>query len=445
MSIKRRILLIKLRTLRFLKKARNISIAYWAKTVDATAIGLRFANRKLRQILVPIQTIFGFKLINDRSIEKTIGLSSFLTETDQKIQELPKSYRELYDLQKPIELDLYVNIDDNIRNIEKAYSAWKNGFSSSIAIVGEKGSGKSTLVNIIKSELFKEEECINIDISHSVWKIEQVLSLLGSSFGVSDVNRPETIVNALNARENRIIVNLEGLQKLYLRNINGFEALDALLLIISETKDKVFWVCSCSSYAWAFLNKVEGIETHFTHTFLTDNLNEEDIIKVIMNRHDKSVFRLRFEPDEATRKSRNYKKRLDDPKEMQVYLKKIYFEKLADITEGNTSVATILWLRSIKKIERRTFIIAPIQPVNIETLEILKPDTLFTLAAIVLHDTLKVGELCRVLNLSLAQSRVTLSRLRSRGILIENQNGYFLNHLVFRQVLRLLKRRNIIH
>ena len=130
---------------------------------------------------------------------------------------------------------------------------------------------------------------------------------------------------------------------------------------------------------------------------------------------------------------------------MQEYLKKIYFEKLAELTEGNTSVATILWLRSIKRIERRTFIITPIQPVNIETLEILKPDTLFTLAAVVLHDTLKVAELCRVLNLSLAQSRVTLTRLRSRGILIENQQGYFLNQLVFRQVLRLLKRRNIIH
>jgi len=406
---------------------------------------LRFASRKLRQIIIPIQTIFGFKIINNQSAQKIVGLSTFLTETDQKIQELPKSYRELFDLNKQVDQELYVNASDNIRGVGKAYEAWKQGFPSSVALIGEKGSGKSTLSHLLKEEYFKDEKVINIEIKQSTWKIEQILSLLGSSFEITDVNRPETIVNAINARDEKVIVNLEGLQKLYLRNINGFDALDALWLIISETKEKVFWMATCSRYAWEFLNKIEGIETHFTHVFLTDALGEANITSVILNRHNKSVYKLNFEADESTRRSRNYKKRLNDPKAVQEYLKEIYFERLADITEGNTSVATILWLRSIKKVERRTITISPFQPVNIETLEILKPETLFTLAAIVLHDTLKVAELCRVLNLTLAQSRVLLSRLKSRGVLIEEESGYYLNQLVYRQVLRLLKRRNIIH
>jgi len=406
---------------------------------------LRFASRKLRQIIIPVQAIFGFKIIDDKSAQKSVGLSTFLTETDQKIQELPKSYRELFDLSKQIDAELYVNSADNIRGAGKAYEAWKEGFPSSIALIGEKGSGKTTLSYFLKEEHFADQKVINIEIKQSTWKIEQILSLLGSSFEVSDVNRPEHIVNAINAREEKIIVNLEGLQKLYLRNINGFEALDALWLIISETKGKVFWMTTCSRYAWEFLNKIEGVETHFTHIFLTDSLSEGNIKNVILNRHNKSVYKLNFEADESIRRSRNYKKRLNDPKAVQEYLKEIYFEKLSDITEGNTSVATILWLRSIKKVERRTITISPLQPVNIETLEILKPETLFTLAAIVLHDTLKVAELCRVLNLTLAQSRVLLTRLKSRGVLIEDESGYYLNQLVFRQVLRLLKRRNIIH
>jgi predicted Rossmann fold nucleotide-binding protein DprA/Smf involved in DNA uptake len=154
---------------------------------------------------------------------------------------------------------------------------------------------------------------------------------------------------------------------------------------------------------------------------------------------------LHFEADDSIRKSRNYKKRLDDPKAVQEYLEEVYFERLSDITEGNTSVASILWLRSIKKVEGRTITISPFQSANIESLEILKPETLFTLAAVVLHDTLKVAELCRVLNLTLPQSRVLLTRLKSRGVLIEEDGAYYLNQLVYRQVLRLLKRRNIIH
>lgn len=426
-------------------RIKTLSIAYWAKTVDGTAIFLRFMSRKLRQVIIPIQTIFGFNIIDNKNAEKSVGLSTFLTETDQKIQELPKSYRDLFDLTKQIDFDLYVNGSDNIRGVGKAFDAWKDGFASSVALVGEKGSGKSTLSNLLKSEVFKDENVINIEIKQSTWKIEQILSLFSAAFDVKEVNRPENIVNALNSRKDKVVVNLEGLQKLYLRNINGFDALEALWLIMSETKGNVFWITTCSRYAWEFLNKIEGIETHFTHVFLTDSLSNAHIASVIMNRHEKSVYRLNFEADESTRKSRSYKKRLNDPKAVQEYLKDIYFERLSDITEGNTSVATILWLRSIKKVEGRTFTISPFQPVNIETLEILKPETLFTLAAIVLHDTLKVAELCRVLNLSLPESRVLLTRLKSRGVLIEDESGYYLNQLVYRQVLRLLKRRNIIH
>lgn len=91
---------------------------------------------------------------------------------------------------------------------------------------------------MLTNEIFKEQKIINIEIKQSTWKIEQILSLFGSAFDIKDVNRPEHIVNALNALEERIVVNLEGLQKLYLRNINGFDALDALWLIISETKEK---------------------------------------------------------------------------------------------------------------------------------------------------------------------------------------------------------------
>lgn len=351
----------------------------------------------------------------------------------------------MFDITKQIELDLYVNGSDNIRGVKKAFEAWGDGFPSSVALIGEKGSGKSTLSNLLRSEVFNESTVINLEIKQSTWKMEQILSLLGKAFEIEDVNRPETVVNALNARDERIVVNLEGLQKLYLRNINGFDALEALWLIMSETKDKVFWIATCSRYAWEFLNKIEGVETHFTHVFMTDSLSDENIETAIMNRHSKSVYRLNFEADESIRKSRNYRKRLNDPKALQEYLKDVYFDRLSDITEGNTSVASILWLRSIKKVEGRTITIFPFHSANIETLEILKPETLFTLAAVVLHDTLKVAELCRVLNLTLPESRVLLTRLKSRGVLIEEDGAYYLNQLVYRQVLRLLKRRNIIH
>jgi len=37
------------------------------------------------------------------------------------------------------------------------------------------------------------------------------------------------------------------------------------------------------------------------------------------------------------------------------------------------------------------------------------------------------------------------TRLKSKGLLVEGKNGFQMNQLVYRQVIRLLKRRNVLH
>jgi len=74
------------------------------------------------------------------------------------------------------------------------------------------------------------------------------------------------------------------------------------------------------------------------------------------------------------------------------------------------------------------------------------PDVLFGLASIILHDSLKVQELSRSLNLSLSEARVLLKRLQTRGVLMLDEQGtYSINQLIYRQTLKALKERNIIH
>lgn len=164
-----------------------------------------------------------------------------------------------------------------------------------------------------------------------------------------------------------------------------------------------------------------------------------------MNRHKATGFRLVFEPDESIRKSRAYKKRLDKPAEVQKYLEEEFFERLAAMAEGNCSIALILWLRSLEYGEKRNIIVRPVEVAVIDELDVLTPDVLFVIASIIMHDTLKVTDLTRVMNSSVMESRVILTKLRSRGILHEMNGSYYLNQLVYRQMLRLLKSKNLIH
>lgn len=425
-------------------KFKTYLIAYWAKTQDALSVFWRFSIRKLRVLLLPVQALFGFSVIKQDVKSKSADISNYLSETDQHLLEIPEDYRENFNLASEIERDSYINTHNNLLNIENTIASWQEGFASNVAVVGEKGSGKSTFLRLVEEELVEEDSYV-INVKETLWKVDQMLTLIGKSLQLDDFSKPEAVIRGIQNKEKQMVIYLENLQNLYLRNINGFQALEALWLIMSETKHQVFWAVSCSRYAWQFLNKANNIDTHFTHVVSVDGLNTGELKSMILKRHRKSGYELEYEPDEATRKSRAYRKRLDDPKELQNYLEEVYFDRLSDMAEGNSSIAIIFWLRSIKSVEGNKITILPLQAAVIEGMDVLTPEVLFVLASVIMHDTLSVNDLTRLMHFSFMESRVILTKLRSRGILLEQNNSYQLNQLVYRQMLRLLKSRNIIH
>src|SRR5690554_1607414 len=150
-------------------KIRNYLIAYWAKTQDGVALFLRFSIRKFKILFLPIQRLFGFTVIKDPSKFKTVDLSTYLTETDTKVAELPRSYRELFKYTSEIENELFVNASNNVLHITKAHEAWQEGLATNVAIIGERGSGKSTLITRFKSSFAEEPAELTIDVVNSLW------------------------------------------------------------------------------------------------------------------------------------------------------------------------------------------------------------------------------------------------------------------------------------
>lgn len=427
-----------------IERGKTLIIAYWAKLQDALALFFRWTRTKLRQLILPLQKLFGFTVIKHDLKSHSVDVSSYLTDTDQKLAEIPAGYREKFEVYKDIEEDWYVPASGNIVQFRNALKKWEEGFASNMAVIGEKGSGKSTFISLAEKEC-GETDSIRIDVKETYWKTDQMLTLFGQHLGLEDFSKPEAIIRGLNNLEENKVVFLENMQNLFLRNINGFMALEALWLIMAETKEKVFWVVSCSRYTWQFLNKAFNADTHFSYILNVDTLGQPEIKNLIMNRHKATGFRLVFEPDESIRKSRAYKKRLDKPAEVQKYLEEEFFERLAAMAEGNCSIALILWLRSLEYGEKRNIIVRPVEVAVIDELDVLTPDVLFVIASIIMHDTLKVTDLTRVMNSSVMESRVILTKLKSRGILHEMNGSYYLNQLVYRQMLRLLKSKNLIH
>ncbi|WP_020402718.1 ATP-binding protein [Gracilimonas tropica] len=416
----------------------------WARFTEKTELFARFIWKKVKAYYKIISKFLGFaekeKLEGD-----TTDLATFLSETDEQIASLPFIYRRLFDFHKEVEDRFYIRKPEQFDRLKKGYEMWQNNFPSSFSIVGEKGSGKSLFIRMLKEEILTRHDVIEINFQGTFWKPEEIVKLIAKGLKIEGAETFEDLTEAIRRKKKRVIVILENVQNCFVRNISGFDALEQLLLLISETNKEILWVASSTRYGWLYLDKVLNVVDYFTHAVETDNLTAQQIEELILRRHRASGYQLKFLPDETTKNSRSYKKHLDDEEKSQEYLKNRYFEKLAKLAEGNSSVAMIYWIRSIKEHDETHFCINPFEFGALNRIQELDSEELFALAAFMLHDFLTAEELSMTVHQSLRESQLTASRLSSQSILVEAPHGFSINQLIYRQIARTLKEANYIH
>ena len=416
----------------------------WARVQDRLMLWSRFIWKKAKKYGADLKAFLGFKEVKIEDSKRT-DIATYLSETDNKMKELPYIYRRLFDFQSLADKQFFEPAQESTLIFKKAYEQWQNKFPANFAIVGEKGSGKSSFLNLIKDSELEKEQVDTVEFAKTIWGEDQLVNNIGPVLGFKSVKTIDELVTAIKESDKRKVVVLESIQNCFVRQINGFKAIEKLLYLISETRGNVFWIVSCSRYAWSFLDQVVQVSEYFSHITKSDSLDAEQIKRVILSRHKASGYSLYFEPDNQIIQSRTYRKLKDQEQEAQEHLKKEYFEKLTKLAEGNPSIAMIFWIRSIRDFDETNFYIQPLEVTSVEMIEDLNPKVLFALAAFVLHDTLLDKELAMVLNMRIEESRLLLNRLRSRSMLIEKNDSFTINHLMYRQIVRVLKERNIIH
>jgi predicted house-cleaning noncanonical NTP pyrophosphatase (MazG superfamily) len=417
---------------------------WWAIVSEKAELFGRFIWKKGKLYFQNIRKFLGFAEKEKLEGDKT-DLATFLSETDEKIAELPFIYRRLFDFNKEVDDRFYIRKPEQFERFKKGYELWQNQFPSTLAIVGEKGSGKSIFTRILIKEILIKNDVIEINFRDTIWKPKDLVSKISNALKIDDVETIDDLIAAIKRKKKRVVVILENVQNCYIRNISGFEAIEQLMLLISETNKEVMWITSTTKYGWVFLDRVVNISDYFTHTVETDNLVAEQIEQLILKRHRASGYQLHFLADDATKKSRTFKKLMGDEKKTQEFLKDRYFEKLAKLAEGNSSIAMIFWIRSINEYDDTHFYINPFNFNTINRIDELDSEELFAMAAFVLHDSLTANELSEIMHQPLRNSKLIVSRLTSRSILYSTDNGHMLNQLIYRQVVRVLKEANFIH
>lgn len=372
----------------------------------------------------------------------TSEIFDFLSSANSSVEKLPYIYRRLFQL-SPLENDrLFVSRELEESQLQMAYSNWLNGGYAPVIISAEKGGGITSFLNIVLKKFENKNIIKRLSIKPSVCNQQYMLKILGEIFLPEKFLGLEELINYLNSEENRQIVVIENLQHMYLRSVNGFNCLKTLTDIISKTSKNIFWITSTTLYANEFLNKTIRLNDIFGYHISLRQFQNNQIIELIKKRNSISGYNLEYESNPAVPRKKDFEKLSYEQK--QSLLEKEFFNSLNKFAQSNVSLALLFWLRSIKEIQERKVCINSDLEISSTILNSLSPERVFVLQSLVLHDGLKISDLAKTLNFSLAETNQLTQILYDDGVLVKNDEVLLINPLLYRQSVTLLKSKNLL-
>lgn len=421
-------------------KLKEESITWFKNVIPVIKSSYKKGHKRYKEYYGSIRKQIG---LSPKTAAISSEISDFLADTRSAVSKLPVVYRRLFEIEALKDERFFEARERELEKLNLAYEHWKKGGYAPVAVVGEKGSGATTLLNFFERGLEKKYNILRTEIYNAIYKKEELKNFLASLFKVESAGSMTELMDYLNNLPFKQIVVIENIQHLFLRKVNGFVCLKALFELISKTQKNIFWIASASLYSWEYLNKSLNIADYFGYVIRLKSMEDEQMIKVILKRHKISGYNLNFKPSKEEEFSKSYKKIIEEKK--QNYLSKQYFSDLNKFAKSNISLALLFWLRSTREVSGDTITIGSLRDIDFSFLSSLETSKVFTLHALLIHDGLTIESFSTINNLPEAQSRLMLFVLLDDGVIIQKHGLYKINPLLYRQAVNLLQTKNIIH
>lgn len=441
-------------------RAMEQTQAFKQKSIDylrnAVPYSLRFVQNNYALAQQQVSSYRKMLGIAPNSDMVSTAISDFLTETEKSIQQLPYVYQRLFSIRPLEEAVFYEERTAELKEMQQAFQNWGRGHYASTVVVGEKGSGITTLINFFlkqtNQKLIKRCHVIRAQQLYQLHREEELLDYLKAFFPDTPIASVDDLVVHLQQAREPTIFALENLEHFYLRKVGGFTGLKMLFEIISKTNHQVFWLCSCTLYTWRYLEKTVRIADYFEYIVTLQPIESQQLKEVILKRHRVSGYQVQYEaaPEDKARKKFQKLNQM----EQQQYLEDEYFAKLNRITSGNFSIAQLFWMRSTRKVTEDTIYINSLKQYDFSFVKTIPLHHTLTLHNLLLHDGLRESqyqELVEYLELGpseaspTAKSNLNLIQLLDDGFIVKKEEAYLVNPLLYRQVVEHLQTTNFLH
>jgi hypothetical protein len=369
-------------------------------------------------------------------------ITKYLNETESRISKLPFLYQKLFHFQSLNDKRFFTNRYSEIKILKNEFKKWEKGTQTTVAIVGERGSGLTTFLNFIENEIFKDVSNTRIVFSKPEYNQENILKTICDAFQFKQLTDWQELEQKIHESNQFTICLLENLHYMYLKTVSGFETLEKFLNLISRTKNSVFWISTCTLYSWQFLKKAISIDSHFQRLLTLYTITPEELKSIIMKRHRASGYLLEFESASTPRRIKRSKSNDENP--YYSNLERAYFDKLHQFAGGNIATAIMVWLRSIKEFSKDKMVLSANFDIDFRFLNRLTEENVLTLSAIIYHEVMSPESHSVIFNQNIDRSRLQLENLEGEGILTKNGIGYQIHPFIYRPLVQILKNKNIL-
>lgn len=328
-----------------------------------------------------------------RQIEQANKSEGQSEVANQQAPRLSPDYLHWFKLENMEDRTLLIELESALlAEMESILSAWSNNSSldHSLALYGEKGSGKSSLLDMIEMR-YKKCAVQRIDIPPKLVTREAVLEFFGKQLGVDLSQGAESLLKADEGKEDAVLL-IDNAQNLFLGELGGFEGYRTFAELMNSGTEHLFWCVTFNLRSWHYLRAVFGGMPLFRRAIEIGDFSEKDIMHLIVARHQRTDAHLAY--DDIIRATQS-----EDDIMGEHQVEKQFFRLLWGQSDGNPRAALMLWMASLTPLSGDRMKVGLPKYPKVVINERWGDDAMFVYAAIMRHENLTEDEVVAVTNL----------------------------------------------
>jgi len=304
---------------------------------------------------------------------------------------------------------------DKIHSAIKAMSNEQGKPCGAMSLIADEGMGKSAILRRVLTTAQHPNHLLKVEdiIRDGQWTTTTLFKWLCDGLDIESQDNLEDICAAINSLPNSLL-GIDDIQRVFLRDVQGFEVINCLFSIVQATSISHCWIVTCHQPTWTFWDSPSTpIRTDFFRHRYT--LSPWSVVQI------KAAFSAMMQRQGL---SMDFSGLTTIANPQGVHRAEMAFWRLlTDSTKGNPATSLYLFKQCAMKTEDPKVVgIGMFSMTQTETLNQLDDGAGFVLACVLMHNRCTLDELCNSLQMpqslivSICRDLVSLSLLFREGV-----------------------------